>query len=89
MIGVKSWRHLRISSLVSRLLSSFSSYKRIFDTDVKSRTTRSRALRYAFLLLVIKYTVLGSSVWRYCERKKERDRVIGVKLTDRMDTGIS
>lgn len=86
MIGVKSWRHLETPRL--GLLSLFSSYKRILDRDVKART-QSRAFRYAFLLLVIKYTLLGGSVWRYSQRKKERDRAISVKLIDRMDTGVS
>lgn len=86
MIGDKLWRHLETRFFVG---SSFSSCNRIFDRNGKVRNTQSRALRYAFILLVIKYTLFGGSVWRFCERKKERNRPINVKLIDRMDTGIS
>ncbi|KOC60030.1 hypothetical protein WH47_09170 [Habropoda laboriosa] len=72
MIRVKPWYHLGTSFLDSPSRYSFSS----FDRNVKARTTQSRALRYVFLLLAIKYTLFSGLLWRYCEHKEQKDKSV-------------
>ncbi|KZC13454.1 hypothetical protein WN55_05005 [Dufourea novaeangliae] len=71
MLAIKSWRHLETPS-DCQLFFSASHGPAIEKFKLGTPGTQSRALRYAFLLVVIKYGILGYTFRRYWEQKQNR-----------------